>query len=346
MITIPESIKQQINNPQPAIKQFVDVITGRTKPTKIHIVELFADQEVMQWITEEIFEKKWVPIPSNPVNIDQMKEHLLCEIQYWYRMGYDYILVTGGVDFGNLTLRSDDSSEDMNMSTRQWANMSTGLISSWQDFEATDWPVVTDKDVWMYQFVADNLPEGMGIFACPTSGFLEIPMEYLIGYETMSMMSFDNPDLLEAVFTKVRNAIMDVYRKVVGIDKVAGFFQGDDMGYKTGLLMSPEFLKQYSLPGHKEAADLAHSKGKLYMLHSCGLLEKIMDYLIDEVKIDAKHSYEDAIIPVESFYQKYSERIAVLGGVDVDLLGRASEEQVCQRISQSIESCHQRRFGW
>ena len=61
--------------------------------------------------------------------------------------------------------------------------------------------------------------------------------------------------------------------------------------------------------------------------------------LIEEVGIDGKHSYEDAIIPVEDFQVRYGNRIAVLGGVDVHRLTTGSEEQVRQRVRFLIETC-------
>jgi uroporphyrinogen decarboxylase len=337
-----ERIKKRTGCPSPDIEQFCKVIKGTAQPSRVHLAELFADQEVMEWITRDLLGREWVPLPGNPADVKQMKAHLLCEIEYWYRMGYDYIRVIGGVDFGGLTQIGDDSSADMNKGVRRWADMSGGRIRTEEDFQSICWPKVTDDTVWMYQFVADNLPDGMGIMACPASGFLEIPMEHLVGYETMALMSYDNPDLLAAVFEKVKTAILDVYRRVVDIDRIAGFFQGDDMGYKTGLLMSPDFLREYVLPGHKEAAQMAHSRDKLYMLHSCGLLTDIMDDLIEDVGIDAKHSYEDVIVPVEEFYSKYGARVAVLGGMDIDLLGRGTEEEVSARARTILERCHKK----
>jgi len=47
--------------------------------------------------------------------------------------------------------------------------------------------------------------------------------------------------------------------------------------------------------------------------------EKIPFYeLFVDGRIDAKHSYEDAIMPVTEAKKKYGEKIAILGGVDVD----------------------------
>ncbi len=328
--TIPKSILEQINSPKPDIEAFKRLIRNQAKPEKVHLCELFADQEIMQWFTENVFEKQWVPISED---IETQKKHLLCEIDYWHKIGYDYIRITGGFDLKHI------ATNIVVNDNRNWVDVNNGMITCEEDFEKISGIKVKDEDLWMYEFVADNLPDGMGILACPASGFLEIPMEYLVGYEAMAMLSFDESDLLEKVFSKVRELINGVYAKVVGIDKVAGFFQGDDMGYKTSTMFSPDFLKKYPLVGHKQAAEIAHSHDKLYLLHSCGNLSEIMDCLIDEVKIDGKHSYEDVIMPVEDFYGQYSCRVAVLGGLDVNLLASASPPQVRQRTRTILENC-------
>jgi uroporphyrinogen decarboxylase len=64
-----------------------------------------------------------------------------------------------------------------------------------------------------------------------------------------------------------------------------------------------------------------------------------MDYLIDEVKIDGKQSYEDVILPVEKFYAAYGDRIAVLGGLDVDILAAGTQQQTRERTRQILEAC-------
>jgi uroporphyrinogen decarboxylase len=39
----------------------------------------------------------------------------------------------------------------------------------------------------------------------------------------------------------------------------------------------------------------------MYWLHCCGNIMDVVDYMIDEVKIDAFHSFHDEIIPVGEF---------------------------------------------
>jgi len=72
-------------------------------------------------------------------------------------------------------------------------------------------------------------------------------------------------------------------------------------------------------------------------LHSCGRIHDIVPDLVDDVGIDAKHSFEDAIEPVEEFITRWGVRIAVMGGVDVNLLALGDEAAVRTRVRRILE---------
>ncbi len=335
MTKIPESVKNQIANPKPDIDQFLAVITGRAKPKRAHLAELFADPEIMKWFTENVFEKQWTDFSEDR---QQVKQHMLCQIEYWHRMGYDYIRVGGGITFPTSAVYSENTAE-LAENDRGWADLHSGPIQSWEDFEKYAWPEVKDENLWVYEFVADNLPDGMGMFICPTGGFLETPTNALVGYESLATLMYDEPELVKQIFDSSSERIVEVYRRTVTLPKVAGFFQGDDMGFRTGTLFSPDFLKSHSLPGHKRLADLAHPNDKIYFMHSCGKLDEIMDYLIDEVKIDARHSFEDVITPAEEFYKTYGQRIGILGGLDLSIIASGTEQDVRKRSRKILDAC-------
>jgi uroporphyrinogen decarboxylase len=65
----------------------------------------------------------------------------------------------------------------------------------------------------------------------------------------------------------------------------------------------------------------------------------IMDDLIREVAIDGKHSFEDAIIPAVEFQKRYGDRIAVLGGLDINILSGGSVDDVRRETRKLIETC-------
>jgi uroporphyrinogen decarboxylase len=144
---------------------------------------------------------------------------------------------------------------------------------------------------------------------------------------------------VRAVSERVGELMAAFYKHLLDLDRVIALFQGDDMGFRTGTLVSPAALRGYVLPWHKRFAAMAHSQGVPYFLHSCGNVEAIMEDLIGEVQIDGKHSFEDAILPVEDFQARYGGQIAVLGGLDVDILTTASPQEVRAKTRSLIKTC-------
>jgi uroporphyrinogen decarboxylase len=103
-------------------------------------------------------------------------------------------------------------------------------------------------------------------------------------------------------------------------------------------MVSPDILRQKFFPHTKRIVDLVHQAGKLFLFHSCGNLETVMDDIC-EMGVDAKHSFEDKIMPVEEAYQRWSDRVAIIGGVDMNLLASGAEEQVRERTRQILDVC-------
>ena len=71
------------------------------------------------------------------------------------------------------------------------------------------------------------------------------------------------------------------------------------MGFRTGPLIGPDDMRELHPPRPSPDGKLAHEAGKLYLLHSCGKLELIMEDLIEDVRIDARHSFEETAEPVD-----------------------------------------------
>jgi uroporphyrinogen decarboxylase len=64
-----------------------------------------------------------------------------------------------------------------------------------------------------------------------------------------------------------------------------------------------------------------------------------MDDLLDVVGIDGKHSFEDAIIPAQDFQSAYGNRVAVLGGLDINILSGTPPGRVREQTRFLIETC-------
>jgi uroporphyrinogen decarboxylase len=171
-----------------------------------------------------------------------------------------------------------------------------------------------------------------------TSHYGEL-LSWLMGYETLCYALVDQRDLVEAIAKKVDEITIRQARRFLQFDRVKAVWGSDDMGFRTGLLLSPRDTRDLVLTGHTRIAALAHEAGRLYLLHSCGNLADIRGDLIDGVRIDGKHSWEDAIEPVTEGKATWGGRVALLGGIDVDFLCRSSEEQIRARVRRTAEIC-------
>ena len=336
-----------LKKPEPDAEEFRNAILGKAEPKRVHLVEMHLDKEVVRYLVEQTLDRRWV----EPAGDDRKTRELCLKnyIECSYRLGYDCVRLTGdfrfsaGLHFPAKAREGRDTAE-LSRSVRTWTEQGTGMIASWEDFERYPWPCPDEADLWPLEFVAANLPDGMGLLACGSPGVYEVPSS-IMGYETLSYLLHDDPALVRAVFDRVGELILGWYQRTIGLDRLTGFFQGDDLGFKTATLISPDALRRYVLPWHKRIAALAHSHGLLYLFHSCGLCEPVMEDLIEDVRIDAKHSFEDEVTPVGEFCRRYGERIGALGGVDVDKLCRLAEADLRQYVRGILDECMPGRYA-
>jgi len=302
-------------------------------PDRVYYLDLFIDQEVKRAIDERFELAKGLD-PQDPHFEDKL------EIRRQRFLGYDVVRVAvEGVWLAKPTTSAQDTSSvpGQHKAAREWMRERNSLISSWEDLEQFPFPSPKDMDTGRLEWFEKNLPDDM----CVESKCHHI-MEYvtwLMGYETLCYAMYDQPDLVDELCRRVGEWNLMVAETLADFGRVRLFMGGDDMGHKTGTLVSPTFLKEKILPWHKRNAEIAHRHGKLYVLHSCGNIIPIMEELIEDVQIDARHSFEDTIEPVTEAKRRYGARIAVLGGIDMDFLCRASEEKIRERVRDTLEIC-------
>jgi uroporphyrinogen decarboxylase len=221
---------------------------------------------------------------------------------------------------------------------RDFAETSRGPVGSWEEFERYPWPEPPDADFADYEYIATHLPEGMGLIANHAGGMYE-HLSGLMGYEALCVALFEQPDLVAAVAHELGERMTEYYERLLQLPNLIAIFPGDDMGFRTSTLISPLDLRKYTLPWHRRFAAMAHAAGKEYFLHSCGNVEAIMADLVNDVGIDAKHSFEDAIVPAAEFKRRWGGRIGVLGGVDVDKFSRLAPAELRKYVRRIIDDC-------
>ena len=322
-----------LSDPQPDGERFIRVVMGEETTERPPMVEYIVDPVVMRPIVAELMGREWVTPGADRESQARYWDNF---IAFWHRMGYDFVRFEMALGFPRPGLTGDDPT--MAGGRRSWVDEHQGAITSEEDFETYAWPKMENVDFWPLEYITSHLPEGMGFITCHGAGIFE-HFSQILSYEGLSLLLYDNPGLVEAVSSRIGELICDYYRHIADLPNLLCIFQGDDMGFKTGTMIGPDDLRRYALPWHKRLAAIAHEKGLPYFLHSCGNLETIMEDLIEDVGIDAKHSFEDAILPVAEFQARYGDRIGVLGGIDVDVLAGRPPGEVRAYVRGVIEAC-------
>ena len=302
-------------------------------PERVFCMELYEDKEIKDRVCA---------IYGVGAELDPADPHyaLRREIAVQRFLGYDAVVCQvewPGFPRNRLALADSTAAVDQSRGLREWTDEHVGMIASWEDFERYPWPnpeqITTDTLEWLGR----NLPDDMCIYSSSHSVFEQVT--WLMSYEGLCLALYDQPDLVDAMFQRVGSLLYAVCRVLVEVPRVEILFGGDDMGFKTQTMISPAALIEKSFPWHRKMAQLAHERGKLYLLHTCGNMDRLMDSLLDYVGIDGRHSFEDNIEPVTLAKRRYGDRVALIGGIDVDLLCRGSEEQIRQRVLATLDMC-------
>ena len=338
--------------PRPDFENLRRTILRQGPPGPVPFFEVLADLGVIEAVLGEKFPidlRRYLDEAFVDVSADELPELAKAAdmfVRFWYEMGYDYVPVPTDLIFRRHLMPLADTAAlpDWVGGDRYWLDEESGPIQSWEDFEAYPWPKPDELQHIGLQYISAVLPEGMKI--CASLPVVFENTMYLMGLQSLSYALHDQPDLVEAVCQRVGELATAVAARVVTWDNVGMLSLSDDMGFHSGTLISPDVIRRYVLPHHKKVAEVVHDAGKLSLFHSCGNVYKLMDDLIDYVGIDAKHSFEDKILPVEEVYRRWGDRVTVLGGVDMDLLGRGTEEEVRARTREILEVCGVKGAGY
>jgi len=303
---MPKNLEQTAIKPCPDFNQILKVLFRQGKPAYVPFYELFVDQPIAETLLGKKLKNRWE------------------QWEFYYRAGYDYAPAWVNYDMAHGEL-----------SDRRIPNP----ITNREEFDKYAWPGRQDIRFDEFDNISAALPKGMKIAGMNCHGGPLELAESLMGYENLCVLLYEDRALVSDVFEKISCLYETVYTAMARRDDVGIVTIHDDMGYKTQTLISPDDLREFVLPIHKRLAEIAHKNGKPAVLHSCGQLEKIMDDIIDDVKIDAKHSYEDIILPVTEAKKKYGGRIALLGGYDVDRLCQSAEGQIREHTRMLMDTC-------
>jgi uroporphyrinogen decarboxylase len=247
------------------------------------------------------------------------KEYFRLYCEFFRRMGYD--IVPFEVCLGSALPGSGCL-----------GNHAKSTIEDRSDFEKYPW----DEVHALYFKLADDqfkalgeaLPPGMKAVGGVGNGVFEAVQD-IIGYESLAYIKADDEKLYADLFKAMGELSFSIWKTFLERHAdtycIARF--GDDLGFKSATLLSPEDIRKHIIPQYKRIISLIHSYSKPFLLHSCGKIFDVMEDLI-AAGIDAKHSNEDQIAPFPVWIEKYGDRIGNFGGVDTDAVCRMEKAEL------------------
>ncbi|MEI6387486.1 MAG: uroporphyrinogen decarboxylase family protein [Spirochaetota bacterium] len=143
------------------------------------------------------------------------------------------------------------------------------------------------------------------------------------GMEQALVAMLTNTGLFSAVMRRITDFFLEaneIFYSTAG-DSLDAVLIGNDLGTQRGLLLSPEHIRRFVLPGTKELVDQAHSYGLKVVHHSCGSIDAIIPELI-EVGVDAIHPIQALAAGMEarSLRDRFGDKVSFCGGVDAQQL--------------------------
>ena len=235
--------------------------------------------------------------------------------------------------------------------------LSTGAINkNFRDHESTpelverpiktrdDWekikerlrPDYTRVD-WVTSFNTYHEARSEGKFICFNGGYgYDILQGYMRSDQLLMAMVTDADWIRDMVMT-IANLTVDMTQMVM--DKglqCDGFFAYNDMGYRNGMLFSPETYRKTQKEADSMVYSFCHEHDLPVLLHSCGGVKEVIPDLID-AGLDCLQPLEvKAGMDLIELKREYGDRLAFMGGIDVRAMAAADPDLIEQEISSKI----------
>ena len=125
-----------VKKPSPDFKSFKRMLKGEGEPERVHFVELWIDEEVRKFITENLMGERWVSAPpeysllrdaSTPqaISLEEKQAYWRQNINFFYRMGYNCLpdLSPANLYFQSMVTKTRIAEDTANLSKgkRIWA---------------------------------------------------------------------------------------------------------------------------------------------------------------------------------------------------------------------------------
>lgn len=179
------------------------------------------------------------------------------------------------------------------------------------------------KEMGDTHFVVGRLPE------------CTFPWDVTVGLEEFMMRMVTEPEFVaKATEVMVRQGIAWTEAMCdLGVDAI---IECTDYCDNFGPMMGPKPFREFILPGLRELARVAHSRGKYFLKHTDGNTWPILDDMIG-AGIDGWQGIQPSIgMDLKLLKEKYGEKLCLFGGVNNETLIAGMPAEVVEELKYAI----------
>jgi uroporphyrinogen decarboxylase len=210
-------------------------------------------------------------------------------------------------------------------------------ITGPEDLRTFRWPSVTDVVFEEIDSCATYLPRTMKVVL----GFNAVNQTTweLLGFKRYFYGSAQNPSFVEEIMRRIGETYLHVIERIPEHPAIGAVILADDMAYRTGTMMRPEFLRKNVFSWYKEFADILKPHDVPLIFHSDGNLFGVLETIMN-CGAAALHPIEPDAMNITEVKKRVGDRLCLLGHVDVSgTLSLGTPDEVrseCMRIMSEM----------
>lgn len=158
------------------------------------------------------------------------------------------------------------------------------------------------------------------------------------GMETALVKMVLEPEMFRAVIDRITEFYLTANEIFFSATKgkLHAVLIGNDLGSQLGLMLSPEMIREFVIPGTRKLVSQAKSYGLKVIHHSCGSIYDIIPDLID-AGVDVIHPIQALAKGMDPYKLKkdFGDSVSFCGGVDAqNLLVNGNPQQVYDKVKE------------
>jgi uroporphyrinogen decarboxylase len=182
-----------------------------------------------------------------------------------------------------------------------------------------------------------DVPDGYAILGVIWSAHFQDACS-AFGMEEALVRMMTEPEMFKAVIDRIADFYLEAneifYKATRG--KLHAVLIGNDLGSQNGLMVDPESIREFVLPGTIKLVEQAKSYGLKVIHHSCGSIHDVIPDLID-AGVDVIHPIQALASKMEPWRlcEDFGSEVSFCGGVDAQyLLVNGSPSDVTSKVRE------------